>query len=190
MQEWSENEATVAPPYSSEDHEMFELLHYDWISKALATDPLTGNVTYLMVALFTLVYTSLNLFMYKTDAATLALGDVAGKTNFFKTGLYIEHYFKMVFWSLSLVTQILSMFGIGNSINAIMWSTGQTLVRFFDILINLVTARSKADGKTLTEENVVGSALYLQGKALLAMIEANKFENAIGARVIDVLITA
>ncbi len=51
--------------------------------------------------------------------------------------------------------------GIGDSFNAFMWTTGQTIVRFFDIVINLVTARSKNDGNLLMEENAKGSALYL-----------------------------
>ncbi len=69
------------------EHAMFEVLRCDKISKALAMDPMTGNVTYLMVALFSVVYTSLNLFRYKPVDATLALGDISGKTNWFKTSL-------------------------------------------------------------------------------------------------------
>jgi len=96
---------------------MFEVLRFDKISRALAMDPMTGNVTYLMVALFSVVYTSLNLFRYKTADATLALGDISGKSNSFKTSLYIHMITELTVWTVSFVTQLLSMFGIANDIN-------------------------------------------------------------------------
>ncbi len=96
---------------------MFEILRYDKISKALAMDPMTGNVTYLMVALFSTVIASMNLLRYRTSDATLALGDIAGKTNWFKTSLYVSLITELTVWSVSFVTQLLSMFGIANDIN-------------------------------------------------------------------------
>ncbi len=100
-----------------EDPAMFKILEYDNIAKALAMDPMTGNVTYLMVALFSTVITSMNLFRYKTSDASLALGDIAGKSNGYKTGLYIHLISELTVWSVSLITQLLSMFGIANDIN-------------------------------------------------------------------------
>ena len=161
---------------------MFEILKYDNISQALAMDPLTGNVTYLMVAAFSIAINAMNLLRYKTKDAELALGDISGKTNWYKTTIYVGLITELTVWSVTFITQLLSMFGIANDINYSVYTLGQQLLKLLDLPLNILVNQSKSAAKDLKKNNAAGSALYMQGIGLIQAIEMNKFDVAIGKK--------
>ena len=89
-------------------------------------DPWQGNITYLVLAMFYVAKTSLELFKYRTGDHILALGDIEaeginfiadGTTNWFKIATYVGLWVRLSTWTITLITQSLSMIGIGVSVN-------------------------------------------------------------------------
>ena len=100
---------------------VYESMAVDALKRAMGLSPTMGNLVYAAIATTAVIEVSFNLFRYKSNKIALAYGDISGETNWWEIGLYVDMYTKLTLWSVALITQILSMFGIAVSVNGLVW---------------------------------------------------------------------
>ena len=97
--------------------------------------PWLGQITYTMIAAQALFWTAFN-----QTIKVKYITDIDEKV-FFEASRYywgdsIHGYFWLVFWSVALLTQLMSDFGVGAELNTRVWIIGLSVG---GMLINLVT---------------------------------------------------
>jgi hypothetical protein len=101
--------------------------------------PWNGQITFTIIAAQALAWTAFNLFKYRKDEwATHFAGNASwmeDQTTNYKWGNLIHGYGWLVFWSVALVTQLMSDFGVAAGLNTKVWMLGLGVV---GMLVNLV----------------------------------------------------
>merc|ERR1712241_1632828 len=82
-----------------------------------------AQMAFLSVMAMSAVHAGLNLFRYHSSATYYDNGDVQSM-NFYKYAHKIEGYAALSIGSLLTIMQLLSMFGIANGVNMMMWQYG------------------------------------------------------------------
>ena len=82
-----------------------------------------ANITFLVVGLVHTAAIGLKMFRYRSASTYYDNGDVLG-TNYWKYASQLSGYFWLAGMGIATVTQLLSMFGIANEINLLVWTVG------------------------------------------------------------------
>ena len=89
--------------------------------EGMMLDPMSGQITFTLVALSTAVMSALDLFRYRPADTFYVASDAYSTTNWWKYANEIQSYGSLVIGSVAFIFQILSIFGIAADINIMVW---------------------------------------------------------------------
>lgn len=98
-----------------------------------------GNLAYLGVAFFWVFVTATDLFRYRTTDSIFNLAEIEKDgTNWFKIATLVQLWTRFVGWTVPLITQALSMFGMAVSLNQTAWNIFPTIVGVVGFISNFL----------------------------------------------------
>ena len=110
-----------APEYAeagAPGSEFWETVYLNKLQQVWAIDPFMGNLVYLGVAFYWVSFAAMDLFRYRTSDDIFKLADIEKDgTNWYKIGTLAQLWTRFVAWTIPLITQALSMFGIAAGLN-------------------------------------------------------------------------
>lgn len=83
-----------------------------------------ANLTFLFTALGVSVGSALQLFRYRSDEDFYLIGEQLTSGNTWKWANLLQDYSMLALGGIAFITQLLSMFGIANEINLLVWMWG------------------------------------------------------------------
>ena len=83
--------------------------------------PLTGQLTYLVVAGIACTKAGMDLFRYRSDADYYDAGEDPYSWNPWKLANLIEQYTDLSVWGVLFIFQLLSTFGVLSGLNVVIW---------------------------------------------------------------------
>lgn len=96
--------------------------HLAWTDDS---NPMQGQITYLVVAATIAVRAGLNHFRYNAEKDHYKLWEhVSYGTNWFKWANDLHDWAALVIGSIAFISQLLSMFGVLTSVNVMIWMYG------------------------------------------------------------------
>ena len=97
----------------------------EWIMMA---DPMTGQITYTMVAIMSAAMIALDMFRYNPSSTYFAGWDniaASPGTNYWQYSVEAVRYTSLAFWVIASLSQLLSIAGVlGSDINMMIWMHG------------------------------------------------------------------
>ena len=98
-----------------------------------------GNLVYLGVAFYWVSFAAMDLFRYRTSDDIFKLADIeTDATNWYKIGTLVQLWTRFVAWTIPLITQALSMFGMAASLNKTAWTIFPAIKGVSDLVSNFM----------------------------------------------------
>ena len=137
-----------------------------------------GNLVYLGVAFFWVSVAAMDLFRYRTTDDIFKLADIEKDgTNWFKIATLVQLWTRFVAWTVPLITQALSMFGMAASLNQVAWNIFPLIVGLVGGVANFLKNQSLTKAEELKDNNAKGSALWTQGDSLIKINRDHQAED-------------
>lgn len=117
--------ACNAPEVAPEGDDMRRGMEGD-VGMMRELDPMSGQITYTLVALGAVVSAAMDLFRYRPSTFYDSY-DTVSDTNWWKYANLVGSYAGLTLGSVAFITQVLSIFGIAAEINIMVWMYGVSL---------------------------------------------------------------
>ena len=140
-------------------------------------DPMMGNLTYLHVAMGSMIHAGLELFVWH-DENYYDDGDVLS-TNTWKYLGELNHYSHFGVFTILTITQLLSMFGILGEINMMAWMYAEMIEMIVGMVLKLGWMYTYEMAYSVTQDSTASSADQTKGAAVMAGVESDMMKKMI-----------
>ena len=143
---------------------MMDMKDAEWI---MAADPMTGQITYTMVAIMSASMIALDMFRYNPSStyyAEWANAFAAPGTNYWQYANEAVRYTSLAFWVIASLSQLLSIAGVlGADINMMIWMNGGAATALVGLISHILYMVAYDTVFTAYSQDNAGADATIQG---------------------------